>query len=66
MKMPGFTAESSLYESHERYRFDVADTARPDTREVVPQGCIFNPSLGMMCCCLSGSCICSSHHTHEM
>jgi hypothetical protein len=43
MNMPGFTAEASLFRSHERYQFPVNHVARADTRDIVPQVWFYFP-----------------------
>ncbi len=58
-RMPGFYAEASLYNAHERYRSVYFSTAT-DTGRVLPQFCITNEG-GTTCCeCYFGWCYC--HH----
>ena len=57
MNMPGFTAEFSLYVSHQRYQFGVTHAVQVD-REIVPQGCWIDQYLGELCCCGSWGCVC--------
>ncbi len=61
MRMPGFTAEVSLYRTSERYRMLTAGTLA-DGRDVVPQWC-YSPRPGQFCCCYPYlGCYCRTIH----
>lgn len=50
MRMPGFTAESSLYVSHERYHIQMS---MPRHQQVIPQlriSCLIRAGQGFLSC----------------
>jgi hypothetical protein len=56
MKMPGFSAESSLRGANENYNGQLVAGGASGSR-VVPQGCF--TINGHSCCCYFGYCYCS-------
>jgi len=59
LRIPGFTAEASLYAANERYRrATTATTSFVGSRRVLPQFCFTNAGGTTCCNCYYGWCYC--------
>jgi hypothetical protein len=54
LKMPGFTAEASLYHVSERYVANRTLAAQADGRKILPQQLQCYQSGSDICCCMWG------------
>jgi len=58
LRMPGFTAEASLYAADERYRSAYSIASFVDSGRVLPQFCFTNEGGTTCCDCYYGWCYC--------